>query len=133
MKIIYISYLSLTIFRKLTKSDHKYQIPSGMTSTKNHYEGKLLTPTASQLSLRKIGNSSANFSLQSKTGRTHYSHHDLNSNHAEHVLLKGPPESESSSYPSSDRKQLTESFTTMANAETSCGFQSSSHYVDEGL
>jgi hypothetical protein len=75
---------------------------SGMTSAINHYEGKLLTPTASQLSLHTIRNSSANFSLQSKTGRTHYSHHHLNSNHADHVLLKGPPESESSSYPSSD-------------------------------
>ena len=28
MKIIYVSYLSLAIFRKLTKSDHKYKIPT---------------------------------------------------------------------------------------------------------
>ena len=75
---------------------------SGMTSAINHYEGKLLTPTASQFSLHTIRTSLANFSLQSKTERTHYSHHHLNSNHADLVLLKGPPESESSSYPSSD-------------------------------
>ena len=35
VKIIYISSLSLTIFRKLTKSDHKYKIPEVRITAKN--------------------------------------------------------------------------------------------------
>lgn len=62
-----------------------------MTSAINHYEGKLLTPTASHLSLYTTGNSSASMSLQSKTGSSHYSNHHLNINNAVKVLAKEPP------------------------------------------
>jgi hypothetical protein len=69
---------------------------SGMTSAIIHYEGKLLTPTASQLYICHTGNKSGSMSSKSKTGSSHYSQHHFNINNAVKVLLKEPPKSESS-------------------------------------
>jgi len=106
---------------------------SGMTSAINHYEGKLLTPTASQLSRYHTGNMSGSMSSKSKTGSSHYSQHHLDINNAVKVLLKEPPESESSSCSTSDRKQSAQYCTTMADVVTFCPSQSSSHSRDEQL
>ena len=61
---------------------------SGMTSAINHYEGKLLTPTASQLSIYHTGNKSGSVSSKSKTGSSHYSQHHLDNNNAVKFLMK---------------------------------------------
>jgi hypothetical protein len=106
---------------------------SGMTSAINHYEGKLLTPTASHLSIYHTGNNSGSMSSKSKTGSSHYSQHHLDINNAVKVLLKEPPENESSSCSTSYQKQSAQYCTTMTDVVTSCPSQSSSHSRAEQL